>query len=140
MTADRPGKITFGHLVSLGSLDRQIAVDCYDHHVLTTEQILRLHFTGLRSTTARLDILYQLRVLDRFRPSVPMGEGTAPYHWVLDEAPAVLPSGPTKPRSRQGKVVVPKAGATGLEPATSAVTGQRSNQLSYAPVLCTGPS
>ena len=25
------------------------------------------------------------------------------------------------------------AGATGLEPAASAVTGQRSNQLSYAP-------
>jgi hypothetical protein len=29
-----------------------------------------------------------------------------------------------------------EAGATGLEPATSAVTGQRSNQLSYAPALC----
>jgi DNA invertase Pin-like site-specific DNA recombinase len=31
-----------------------------------------------------------------------------------------------------------KAGATGLEPATSAVTGQRSNQLSYAPVQAHG--
>ena len=27
------------------------------------------------------------------------------------------------------------AGVTGLEPATSGVTGQRSNQLSYTPVL-----
>jgi len=91
-TVVRPKKITYSHLVSLGSRltdrDRQIAIDCYDHHVLTSEQILRLHFTGLRSTTVRLDILYQLRVLDRFRPSVPMGEGTAPYHWVLDEAGA----------------------------------------------------
>jgi hypothetical protein len=31
-----------------------------------------------------------------------------------------------------------KTGATGLEPATSAVTGQRSNQLSYAPALAHG--
>ena len=31
-----------------------------------------------------------------------------------------------------------KAGATGLEPATSAVTGQRSNLLSYAPAICAG--
>ncbi len=30
------------------------------------------------------------------------------------------------------------AGTTGLEPATSAVTGQRSNQLSYVPPSKTG--
>jgi hypothetical protein len=28
------------------------------------------------------------------------------------------------------------AGTTGLEPATSAVTGQRSNQLNYVPLPC----
>ncbi len=28
------------------------------------------------------------------------------------------------------------AGTTGLEPATSDVTGRRSNQLSYVPALC----
>jgi hypothetical protein len=29
------------------------------------------------------------------------------------------------------------AGPTGLEPATSCVTGRRSNQLNYGPALCT---
>jgi hypothetical protein len=38
-----------------------------------------------------------------------------------------------KPRPMDGAFKV--AGATGLEPATSDVTGRRSNQLNYAPIL-----
>jgi hypothetical protein len=70
--------------------DRSIAKDCFEFRVLTTSQITRLYFTGSRTASARLDVLYRLRVLDRFRPSVPMGEGTAPYHWILDEAGALI--------------------------------------------------
>jgi hypothetical protein len=35
----------------------------------------------------------------------------------------------------RGKYLKEMAGTTGLEPATSAVTGQRSNQLNYVPTL-----
>jgi hypothetical protein len=70
--------------------DRLIAIDCFEHRVLTTSQIQRLHFPGIRGATSRLNVLYSLRVLDRFRPSLPRGEGTAPYHWILDEAGALL--------------------------------------------------
>lgn len=70
--------------------DRRIAIDCFEHRVLTTSQIKRLYFGGTRSATARLDLLYSLRLLDRFRPSLPRGEGTAPYHWILDEGGALL--------------------------------------------------
>lgn len=70
--------------------DRQIAVDCYEHHALTSDQLRRLHFRGLRTTAARLQLLYELRVLDRFRPSARPGEGSHPYHWILDEAGALL--------------------------------------------------
>jgi hypothetical protein len=37
-----------------------------------------------------LHTLYELRVLDRFRPTRKQAEGTAPYHWVLDEAGALI--------------------------------------------------
>jgi hypothetical protein len=70
--------------------DRQIAMDCFEHRVLTSSQIKRLHFTNTRAATARLNMLYRLRVLDRFRPSLPRGQGTAPYHWILDEGGALI--------------------------------------------------
>lgn len=70
--------------------DRRIALDCYEHHVLRTDQLKRLHFTGLRTAAARLGLLYELRVLDRFRPGARRGDGTLPYHWILDEAGALI--------------------------------------------------
>jgi hypothetical protein len=39
----------------------------------------------------------------------------------------------TAHRDRHEAAEATEAGATGLEPATSGVTGRRSNQLSYAP-------
>jgi hypothetical protein len=89
---DRPGKVTEIYAVSLASRlterDRKIALDCFEHRVLTTEQLRRLHFNGTRTARARLGELYALRVLDRFRPPWQRGEGSTPYHWVLDEAGA----------------------------------------------------
>jgi hypothetical protein len=90
----RPRRVGSEEILKLAShlteRDRNIAKDCFEYRVLTTSQITRLYFTGLRTASARLDVLYRLRVLDRFRPSVPMGEGTAPYHWILDEAGALI--------------------------------------------------
>jgi Replication-relaxation len=68
--------------------DRLVALDCYEHRVLTTEQLRRLHFGSSRRARWRLERLYQLRVLDRFRPPRRHGEGSSPYHWILDEAGA----------------------------------------------------
>ncbi len=45
--------------------------------------------------------------------------------------PALLPDTKKKPARKPGRAFT---GATGLEPAVSGVTGQRDNQLRYAPV------
>ena len=57
---------------------------------MRTDQLTRLHFTGTRTATERLLLLYELRVLDRFRPRAKRGKGSLPYHWVLDEAGALI--------------------------------------------------
>lgn len=90
----RPRRVSGAQLAALGGRlterDRQIALDCYEHQVLTTEQLQRLWFPSVRSARHRLQALYLLRVLDRFRPVVKRGEGSAPHHWVLDEEGAYV--------------------------------------------------
>jgi hypothetical protein len=91
---DRPKRITSEHAIKLAAhlteRDRRIAAECYEQHVLTTDQLTRLYFRGTRGATRRLQTLYELRVLDRFRPMKARGEGTAPYHWVLDDGGAIV--------------------------------------------------
>lgn len=88
----RPPHVTQDHVdraaAHLTDRDRRIALDCYEHGTLTTDQITRLHFRGERASRRRLERLYRLRVLDRFRPTRRRGEGSAPFHWVLDEVGA----------------------------------------------------
>jgi hypothetical protein len=89
--AGRPSTVQASRLASrLTERDRRIALDCYDHRVLTTEQLARLHFGSRRIAQRRLGQLHDLRVLERFRPVWQRGEGSTPYHWTLDTAGAVI--------------------------------------------------
>lgn len=62
--------------------DRYLSRLLLDHQVLTTAQVQEVCFDSERRTQLRLNQLYRLRVLDRFRPLV--AKGSAPHHWMLD--------------------------------------------------------
>jgi Replication-relaxation len=70
--------------------DRRIALDCFEHRVLATEQLRRLHFRAARTARERLQELRELRVLASFRPGLHAGKGSAQNHWVLDESGAFV--------------------------------------------------
>jgi hypothetical protein len=70
--------------------DRRIALACYEHRVLATEQLRRLHFRAARTARERLQELRELRVLASFRPAIHAGQGSVQNHWVLDEAGALV--------------------------------------------------
>lgn len=88
----RIGRVSAQYALTLsGQLterDRLIALDCYDHRVLTTDQLRRLHFDNLRTAQRRLRKLYLLRVVERVRPPRQPGEGSPQWQWLLDEAGA----------------------------------------------------
>ena len=62
--------------------DRLLCQVLFDHKVLTTVQVADLCFANLTTARHRLTALYELRVLDRFRPFRPVGSD--PYHYDLD--------------------------------------------------------
>ena len=91
VTAEPPAPVRRHHLAILAahltSRDQWLLEMLHEHKVLTSHQILALAYTGARTMRARLRYLtLELRVLDRFRPRVPVG--TAPEHYVLGPAGA----------------------------------------------------
>lgn len=70
--------------------DHEIASVLYDHQVLSTGQLELLFFSSRRRCQDRLLFLYRERVIDRFYPHGPFGQGKPQAHWLLDEAGAIL--------------------------------------------------
>jgi hypothetical protein len=68
--------------------DRYLCRVLAEHRVLTTHQIVDLAFNSLSAAEQRLITLYRLRLIDRFRPLRP--QGSAPFHYMLDELGAIL--------------------------------------------------
>jgi hypothetical protein len=68
--------------------DRAICDALYEHRVLTVGQVHELHFGSLERARKRLVELYELRVVDRFRPY--RERGSFPFHYLLDELGAAL--------------------------------------------------
>jgi len=68
--------------------DVKVLFDLYEHRVLTTHQLVELHFPSYRVGWRRLRLLEQMGLIVRFRPHrVP---GSAPFHFMLDEPGALL--------------------------------------------------
>jgi hypothetical protein len=69
--------------------DREILTGLYEHHVMTTHHIHRLHFSEAeaRRVRRRLLALHRYGLLDRFRP---FNRKRVPDHWVLAPVGAAL--------------------------------------------------
>jgi hypothetical protein len=63
--------------------DKSICIDSFEHRFLTTHHAHRLHFTSHARARDRLRKLYNMRVLERFRPQA--DTGSHPFYYVLDD-------------------------------------------------------
>lgn len=71
--------------------DVQICIDLHEHRFMTTHQIFQLHFNSEYRARARTLQLFQLGLLNRFRP--PKWPGSWPWHYVLDRLGLEVVSG-----------------------------------------------
>jgi hypothetical protein len=78
-------------LSNLTQRDLNICLDIFDHRFLTTTQVFQLHFSSYARARVRLLQLFQLGILNRFRP--PRRPGSWPWHYLLDHLGAELVSG-----------------------------------------------
>jgi hypothetical protein len=70
--------------------DRHLIRLIKEQRVLTSPQIAKIAFDTDDAARKRLLALHHMGVLDRFRPNLPPGMGTAPYHYVLGPAGAAV--------------------------------------------------
>jgi len=70
--------------------DRALCRLLAEHQVLAADHAAALLYGSAHTARHRLLALHQLRVVDRFRPLVPLGAGSASYHYVLGEAGAIV--------------------------------------------------
>ncbi|MEO3810732.1 replication-relaxation family protein [Sphaerisporangium sp. B11E5] len=74
----------------LTTRDRQLIRMVKDQRVLTAPQIAQIAFDTDDAARKRLLALHHIGALERFRPNLPPGMGTAPYHYVLGPAGAAV--------------------------------------------------
>ncbi|MFI6320999.1 replication-relaxation family protein [Nonomuraea sp. NPDC050556] len=70
--------------------DRQLLHIIQEQRVLTLAQLALMFFDNEDLARKRLRTLHDLGLLERFRPRLPMGMGTAPYHYVIGPAGAAV--------------------------------------------------
>jgi hypothetical protein len=87
---DRLGEQLATLVTRLTERDRKLCRLVAEYRVFTTSQLAELYFTSLDRAEDRLKTLTELGVVDRFRPRLDRGEGSAPYHYVLGPAGAAL--------------------------------------------------
>lgn len=88
----RVGRVTQAQVWELAAhltdRDREIVMTLFEQRVLRTDQVAALFFSSVRRAQDRMLFLYRHRVVDRFYPAAPRGQGKPQAHWLLDEAGA----------------------------------------------------